>query len=386
MKKFLAMALALLMVCVMLPVTAMAAGTLPEPDENGVITLNEDVALGDMVTFGEGKTVTLNLNGKTLTGPTNNKPAISVNNATLTITGNGTISGYAAVQVVGNTTPSGVATKSVLVVENGTLAGSEYGILFIGNGADVTVNGGTITGGDNAAIMSNGTVNSTSDQGHTKLVVNGGTITGNTITDGYANCAIYLPNSGTAMINGGTIKGAAGAGIVVRGGSLTVNGGTIEGHGQGGDNIKMGDANPTYCGGIEVGFSTNYPGGIADVKIAGGTISSETSEAFLVIGEKPTAGASANATITVTGGTFNGQNTEKVARYFPQGSDLVIKDGKVQPRTITIIVPSEGGSTTTTPSTDTTKNPSTGANDFVGVAAAAAVMALLGSAVVLRKK
>lgn len=32
------------------------------------------------------------------------------------------------------------------------------------------------------------------------------------------------------------------------------------------------------------------------------------------------------------------------------------------------------------------KNPSTGANDFVGVAAAAAVMALLGSAVLLRKK
>ena len=386
MKKFLSIALALLMVCVMLPVVALADGTsLPVPDEKGVITLTENVTLGDMVTFGEGKTVTLNLNGKTLTGPTNNKPAISVNDATLTITGNGTISGYAAVQVVGNKTPDGAATKSVLVVENGTLTGTEYGILFIGNGADVTVNGGTITGGDNAAIMSNGTVNSTSDQGHTKLVVNGGTITGNTRTSGYANCAIYLPNSGTAIINGGTIKGTAGAGIVVRGGSLTVNGGTIEGHGQGGDNIKMGDANPTYCGGIEVGFSTNYPGGIADVKIAGGTISSETSEAFLVIGEKPTAGASANATITVTGGTFNGQNTEKVARYFPQGSDLVIKDGKVQPRTITIIVP---GDTTPaeTPKTEDQKNPSTGANDFVGLAAAAAVVALLGSAVVLRKK
>ena len=383
MKKFLSIALALLMVCVMLPVVALADGTsLPDPDKNGVITLTENVTLGDMVTFGEGKTVTLNLNGKTLTSP-NGKPAININNATLAITGNGTISGYAAVQVVGNTTPSGAATKSVLVVENGTLAGSEYGILFIGNGADVTVNGGTITGGDNAAIMSNGTVNSTSDQGHTKLVVNGGTITGNTVTNGYANCAIYLPNSGTAIINGGTIKGTAGAGIVVRGGSLTVNGGTIEGHGQGGDNIKMGDANPTYCGGIEVGFSTNYPGGIADVKIAGGTISSETSEAFLVIGEP--AGASANATITVTGGTFIGQNTEKVANYFPQGSDLVIKDGKVQPKTITIIVP--GGTTPAeTPKTDDQKNPSTGANDFVGLAAAAAVVALLGSAVVLRKK
>ena len=38
-----------------------------------------------------------------------------------------------------------------------------------------------------------------------------------------------------------------------------------------------------------------------------------------------------------------------------------------------------------TPNT-TTGNPTTGANDFVGIAAAAAVMALLGSAVILRKK
>lgn len=37
-------------------------------------------------------------------------------------------------------------------------------------------------------------------------------------------------------------------------------------------------------------------------------------------------------------------------------------------------------------SNTTTGNPTTGANDFVGIAAAAAVMALLGSAVILRKK
>ena len=39
-----------------------------------------------------------------------------------------------------------------------------------------------------------------------------------------------------------------------------------------------------------------------------------------------------------------------------------------------------------TPKTDDQKNPTTGANDFVGIAAAAAVVALLGSAVILRKK
>ena len=49
-------------------------------------------------------------------------------------------------------------------------------------------------------------------------------------------------------------------------------------------------------------------------------------------------------------------------------------------------MPSDGGNTTTTPSTDNTKNPGTGANDFVGVAAAMAVVSLLGAAAVIRKK
>lgn len=51
------------------------------------------------------------------------------------------------------------------------------------------------------------------------------------------------------------------------------------------------------------------------------------------------------------------------------------------PTTIVIISPTQD-----TPKTDAQKNPTTGANDLVGVAAAAAVMALLGAAAVLRKK
>ena len=54
--------------------------------------------------------------------------------------------------------------------------------------------------------------------------------------------------------------------------------------------------------------------------------------------------------------------------------------------TLSVYFTGDTATTTFTISKDATKNPSTGANDFVGVAAAAAVMALLGSAVVLRKK
>ena len=54
--------------------------------------------------------------------------------------------------------------------------------------------------------------------------------------------------------------------------------------------------------------------------------------------------------------------------------------------TLSVYFTGDTATTTFTISKDATKNPTTGANDFVGVAAAAAVMALLGSAVVLRKK
>ena len=50
------------------------------------------------------------------------------------------------------------------------------------------------------------------------------------------------------------------------------------------------------------------------------------------------------------------------------------------PTTIVIISPTQD-----TPKTDDQKNPTTGANDLVAVAVAAAALALAGSAIILRK-
>ena len=87
----------------------------------------------------------------------------------------------------------------------------------------------------------------------------------------------------------------------------------------------------------------------------------------------------------------------------PNRAVLVVDGSKLDEKTFTLnaedwanlpgtVRPSSGSiviipdRTEDTPKTDDQKNPSTGANDFVGLAAAAAVVALLGSAVVLRKK
>lgn len=95
----------------------------------------------------------------------------------------------------------------------------------------------------------------------------------------------------------------------------------------------------------------------------------------------------AKTEFSITGGTFTG-NTDSVKDYLPEGK-TINNNGQIVDKGAT---PSTDGSpiiiytpTDDTPNT-TTGNPTTGANDFVGIAAAAAVVALLGSAVILRKK
>ena len=354
-KKILAIFLSLCMAMSLLPVTALATddGTgLPEA-KDGVITLENDVTLSASYQV-EGN-LTVNLNNHKITGPSSTYAFSVKNGATLTIDGEGTIDGYAAAQVTGNLTPNGEAQPATLIVNGGTLTGSELGILYGGNGAKVVINGGVISGGDNAGIMSNGTKNSTTDYGGSVLEVNDGTIIGYTksVEAGWRNCAIYLPQNGTTTINGGTIKGNNGAGIVLRAGDLTINeGATIEGHGTGGENCKMGDANPTYCGGLEIGYSCNYPGGIGDIVINGGTFTSEKSDAVKVIGsaDQSTVEASKNSTITISGGTFSTRPNED---YIATGYAATQKDGKY------VVGPKDDGALEVKPSTDSGKTSAT---------------------------
>lgn len=95
----------------------------------------------------------------------------------------------------------------------------------------------------------------------------------------------------------------------------------------------------------------------------------------------------AKTEFSITGGTFTG-NTDSVKDYLPEGKTInnngqIVDKGTTPPTDgspIIIYTPTDD-----TPNT-TTGNPTTGANDFVGIAAAAAVVALLGFAVILRKK
>lgn len=95
----------------------------------------------------------------------------------------------------------------------------------------------------------------------------------------------------------------------------------------------------------------------------------------------------AKTEFSITGGTFTG-DIDSVKDYLPEGK-TINNNGQIVDKGTT--PPTDGSPIIIYPPTDdtpntTTGNPTTGANDFVGIAAAAAVMALLGSAVILRKK
>ena len=356
MKKFLAMALALLMVCVMLPVVAMADvgdDDVASIGNTGYLTLQRAFVAaqnGDTVKLLKdidlrltvavsNKTVTLDMSGKRL-----------YNTADLWDIPNAAAGNWSLISVRGN--------GNLTITGNGTFdakANDCYSV-DVQDGATLTIENGIFNGNIHAVYVYQGTAN-----------VKGGTYSVQQKFPDAAKADEFVLNcyddnraNGTAKINvtGGSFKNfnpannaAEGAGNNFAGNSLVIQAGS------GTEDFHVGNAANEVIAAATEGDTILVVNGTSLTNVPTGVIiQNKTANNITVNGNSVTPSEDGN-------------------------------DGYVVPKsTITIIVPSEGGSTTTTPSTDTTKNPSTGANDFVGVAAAAAVMALLGSAVVLRKK
>ena len=368
MKKVISIALALLMVAVMLPVMAMAEDVNDATTLKAAVANDGEVTLGDnitaSITIPADKTVTLNLNGKTLTNETGKDTIYVEMGGTLIINGTGTV--------------DNVSHVCAAIFNNGT----------------VILNGGTYTRSEEK-----GTGNPNNDHGNSWYTIcNHGVMT--------VNAGATVKNKGTfssVFENGyysytekservGHVEGTNNAAP-----KLTINGGTFEG---GKITIKNDDG-----GILEINngtFTNAWNRVVYNVNVAtinGGSFSCPTTNEIAVDSNKLNDNVN-KGVMTITGGTFDGKVTQSNGTFtvsggtFKKGVDKsYIVDGKkldangnVVPDTITIIVPSDGGNTTTTPSTDNTKNPGTGANDFVGVAAAMAVVSLLGAAAVIRKK
>jgi hypothetical protein len=181
------------------------------------------------VTIPAGKSVTLDLNGQTLTAA-NTATGHIVVNGTLTLqdstadetTGVGkgeittvsdyvrNVSGYGVIQVSNGGTFIMNSGYINTVRENATSKG-QFAITVLGNSANtVTINNGKIEAGW-YAITGNGTY----QKGASQININGGQLIST------ADYALYLPHAGTTTISGGTIEGAAGA-IAQRSGTLII--------------------------------------------------------------------------------------------------------------------------------------------------------------------
>lgn len=441
MKKVISIALALLMVAVMLPVMAMATETLQTQINNATsgatITLGKDYTEDIFI----DKELTIDLNGYKLTNEAG-KDTITVKaSGNLTITGNGTVDnvthGKAALRIEENgkaTLNGGYFNRSLENGQSGTEPGRNsfytlinHGELIINNGAVVTTASGSSTLGRYSSLVENGYQSHDDRTNNPTLTINGGTFKGglntiknddNGITNIYGGkCENYYQacvqnhhkatiyngefsadvssawsvlNCGSCssvdpthdvhelVIENGNFKGNVRANV----GSVEIKGGSFEA-----SFTEEGNANIEISGGTFNTDVTPYVGENTLVVVGGSNyyvgdsayeaVGNATSGEFTVVGAPSDESLSfqdVKPGVTVKNGTgetvtVNGNNVPRNESYTVPGAPIII------------YTPTED-----TSKADNQKNPSTGANDFVSVAAAMAVVSLLGAAAVIRKK
>lgn len=363
MKKFLSLALALLLVCVMLPVVALADGTsLPAPDANGVITLEKDVTLTS--TWKITSDVTLDLNGKKLNIEiADSGNAVEVEEATLTVkdsTGNGEMA----------LSEHGITLMDAnMKLMSGTVSCTDDVIALVGD-CNFTMTGGKLHGNGNSASCFN-----PGYWGTQVIDIRGG--------------LVQCDSTCTAVIGCGSAFKKTTLGVTVSGDTVFDYGNIdlINGTEQGGENrtVNIGIKGGTFIGrdhldDVDPYISEDGLVVLDDENIyvgdtATSVVSNATSGTFTVVN-----GTDVNLTVKSGVTVKNGMDEGTVT---VNGKTLEVDKEYTAP---TVIIISGDTTPTETPKTEEQKNPSTGANDFVGLAAAAAVVALLGCAVVLRKK
>lgn len=292
-KKLLSLLLAAVMMVMMVPVTAHAAEAMGGPDllakaVDGVITLTGDVQLNSTMVIAENQSITLNLNGYSITAD----PSVYAiqNFGTFVLNGEGTIDSR------GMMNGSSSQCIGTMIVNGGTIiAASSTGGAAINNyGASVIVNGGvfktcTSETTDPAALM---------NKGSGTVVLNKGTFIGNALM----SYPIINVSTGSITIEKDVeIIGRQGAvcvwdgSVVVNGATLTVNGDSaVTGHVV----YTSGNGQVSLNGGNYTSNSTT--GGSCGVYVNGGSV---TINDGTFSGSVPSANA-AEGTLTINNGTF----------------------------------------------------------------------------------
>ena len=389
MKKFLSLALALLMLAVMLPVVSMA----------------------DDITWEEGKNVYWqagDTSGQTATLVEALKAAYMANKGDITIT-------CCPNSDVGSMTHGHVADNITIIGNDAYISGGECdlevdtykysrdtGLQDTTNGAylekDITITASNLynlgvwgerhtTNTVNINLTNCDSKEISGKENVQRIYISGTTGTNNITVSGCdfntAKTALYSNADGTVVIDNCSFTG----------GAVPVN---FNHKADGAQNVTVKNSTFTNCGsnGEWSAFAApvrfvNSGSGSLDATIENNTFTNTVgNNGDILLGDHRDGQTSHDFTATITpNGTTKVRNSGitdeptlisgKVTADAMGNITRVEQEG---PTTIVIISPTQD-----TPKTDDQKNPSTGANDLVAVAVAAAALALAGSAIILRK-
>lgn len=292
-----------------------AVAHVPTDGTKTTIVLTNDITgltTDQIVTIAEGQNIVLDMAGHSITVDSAFTGRPIVNNGTLLVTGNGTISseaselgGYGA--ILNNET-------GTLTIENGTFAGNVFGNgSAIRNLGDCVIHDGDFTG--TAAVYNAETGDLTINDGNFHT-----TSCNQTINSAGQACWSYcISSAGNLVFNNGTVTGVQGA--------LAIAGGTGV--------VYDGEFTTVACEHSESGATAFYAiyiageTGNATASIYGGTYTAVSKAAIMVGNDNQggDGGINAPASVVVYGGDFNSQEDVNVMLTGPSTGNPVISGG-----------------------------------------------------------
>lgn len=278
-----------------------------EAAEGATIQMQKDTTLNGAINV--RKDITLDLNGKTITSDSSARWAFAVGTSGVTFTIDDTATGGTIKSARTDNSNVIVVSAGNLVVKNGTLENNWY-VVYVSQSGTATIEGGTLKSKVASALSTNGSSEGEEDySGDAVMNVKGGHL----ISE--QDVTIYVP-AGTLKVSGGTIEGCTA--IYVKSGTTSITGGTIKGTGNKKDYQYVGGGcAPT--GDAVVIDACGYPNGDPAIEISGGNFESTNASAVADYQH----GENEAEEILVTGGFFDSD----VSEYIPSG--MKQEDGEV---------------------------------------------------------
>lgn len=307
-----------------------------------------------------------------------------------TLTGKNDTNGDAGVGLYVNGT---INANVKIALTNVALSGTGDG-MYLAGAADTTINGGSVTSSCTGIEIRAGSLtlnncNVTGGNGSVTTNANGNGSTSDNVALAVIQHTTRLPIH--VEINGGTFKGTAALlesnpqknpEEATKQVGIIVNGGNFEG--------MVCKAEPKDGSSLGV-MGGSFNSDVTDYVHASPTVKDNNGKYYVGSTAKNAVENAESGSFEVLTASADETLNVKPGVTIVNNSNTTIKvNDKEVPNNVSYTVPGAPiiiyNPTVDTPKANDQKNPSTGANDFVGVAAAMAVVSLLGAAAVIRKK